>query len=107
MCHMDISLENVLMMEDVDSEAGFYPILADFGLVLNLSFDKDGAEQPFSTTMKRGKIPYMSPEMLQGMPFNGTSSDVFALGKCLISILTGTSRQLLGRRPFRALTMRV
>jgi tRNA A-37 threonylcarbamoyl transferase component Bud32 len=77
-CHLDISLENILM----DDEGTLK--ICDFGLsrVIEKYFF-------LGTSSKPGKTQYMSPEIYAGMEFSGEKSDVFSLGVVLFIMLAG------------------
>jgi serine/threonine protein kinase len=78
--HRDIKLENVLF----DNEQNMHVALIDFG---------------FSSRWKRGdhlfeeysgSPPYASPELMEGVPHDGTAPDIWALGVTLYILLTGS-----------------
>jgi serine/threonine protein kinase len=86
-CHLDCSLENML----VDSKLNVQ--LTDFGVAADLS----GRERPvrliFHPRGKPGKMSYLAPEALLQIPADPYAMDLFALGVCLFMML-------LGCRPF-------
>jgi len=79
-CHLDLSLENLLMHDG-------YVKICDFGLARQMpepdaSFDGVAANKP-------GKIGYMSPEIFGGQSFHGFQADVYSCGVILFIMLTG------------------
>jgi len=75
--HRDVSPRNVLIGYDGTVK------LIDFGIAKAVGNRvKTGPGQVW------GKVPYMSPEQIQGLPLSG-QSDVFAAGICLYELLTG------------------
>ncbi len=77
--HRDVSPQNLFVTVD-----GVAKIL-DFGVS---KMQKDGPRT--RTGVLKGKLPYMSPEQIQGEPLDARS-DVFALGVCVWEALTGNS----------------
>jgi serine/threonine-protein kinase len=73
--HGDLSPSNVMVCTD-----GAVKVL-DFGLARPA-----GAEK--STSSVGGKLPYLAPELLSGMP-NDAQTDVYALGAILYELFTG------------------
>eukprot|EP00475_Leptophrys_vorax_P021643 TRINITY_DN293_c0_g1_i1.p1 TRINITY_DN293_c0_g1~~TRINITY_DN293_c0_g1_i1.p1 ORF type:complete len:310 (-),score=82.73 TRINITY_DN293_c0_g1_i1:36-965(-) len=76
-CHLDLSLENLLM----DSEGRLK--ICDFGLAREIS------KVPFKCLSRPGKPQYMSPEVFACQDFYGERSDMFSLGVILFVILSG------------------
>lgn len=90
-CHLDLSLENLLLTGDHDM-----PDLkiCDFGLARFIQCQTINGVQhelPYSPAVgtKPGKLGYMSPEVFAGLPFSGTISDVWSMGVILFILLTG------------------
>eukprot|EP01083_Nonionella_stella_P097255 273356_1 len=96
-CHLDISLENLILTEDGKV------VIADFGACIKIPYndaEKNVGNQlgntkrerclvePLSTP--RGKFFYMSPEILRHeAPFDGHSVDLYALGPILFMMVFG------------------
>jgi serine/threonine protein kinase len=76
-CHLDLSLENLLM--DGDGKLK----ICDFGLAREIS------KVPYKCLNRPGKIQYMSPEIFSCQDFYGEKSDMFSLGVILFVILAG------------------
>jgi len=76
-CHLDLSLENLLM--DGDGKLK----ICDFGLA------RETSKVPFKCLSRPGKIQYMSPEVFSCQDFYGDKSDMFSLGVILFVILSG------------------
>jgi len=111
-CHLDLSLENLLLTGDHNQ-----PDLkiCDFGLARFIQFQptssspnkmnaagtvitsgvNDGhttkVEVPYPPAVgtKPGKLGYMAPEVFAGLPFMGTLCDVWSMGVILFILLTG------------------
>ena len=83
--HRDISPDNLMMTKD-----GVTKVL-DFGLAKGS--EKSGVTK---TGELKGKIPYMSPEQIEGRPLDART-DLFSLGVTFYWLLCG-------RRPFDAVT---
>lgn len=82
-CHLDFSLENLLVDHLGDLK------LNDFGVARQISSDSAEPHQlPGYRHEKPGKLRYMAPEVLLGLPFNGFQADMFALGVTLFCMLT-------------------
>lgn len=75
-CHRDIKLENVLVDEKDNVK------LIDFGFSLKCN-------NKTRLVSFCGTPPYMSPELSAKNPYNGQSSDVWALGVALYLMTTG------------------
>jgi serine/threonine-protein kinase len=84
--HRDVSPSNIMI-----SWGGVSKIL-DFGIAKAVVSSVKRSRTEVGTI--KGKIPYMSPEQLQGLPLDGRS-DVFSLGVILYESLCGS-------RPFPA-----
>lgn len=84
--HRDVSPSNIML-----SWGGVSKIL-DFGIAKAVVSSVKRSRTEVGTI--KGKIPYMSPEQLQGLPLDGRS-DVFSLGVILYESLCGS-------RPFPA-----
>jgi len=82
-CHLDFSLENLLMDSNYDVK------LCDFGVARQVP--SDGSKFAGITREKPGKLRYMAPEVLGGQPFDGKAADMFSLGVTLYSMLTGNA----------------
>ena len=84
--HRDVSPDNLMLTRD-----GVTKVL-DFGIA-KMTDQRGGVTK---TGELKGKIPYMSPEQIQGHPMDGRS-DLFSLGVTFYWLLTG-------KRPFDAAT---
>jgi serine/threonine protein kinase len=73
-CHRDLKLENILLNENNN------PILCDFGYA---GFIKDSDK--FTDFI--GTNSYASPEILEGIPYDGIKSDIFSLGVLLFCMI--------------------
>jgi len=80
-CHLDISLENILIDETNDCIK-----LCDFGL--SRSFLNENKPFPGSP-IRPGKLNYIAPEIVSYQPFHGDKADSFSLGIILFMFLTG------------------
>ena len=95
MCHLDVSMENVLL------DRALCPKLADFGAARLLPSQGCECEGPGGKRVlllcdgvqgtRPGKERYMAPEMVQGLPFDGRLVDSFSLGVILFCMLTSSS----------------
>lgn len=81
--HRDISPDNIVLCRDGTTK------VVDFGLARTMQ-EEDNLTR---STELRGKLSYMAPEYLQGLPLDGRA-DVFSLGVTLYWLLTR-------RSPFR------
>ncbi len=83
--HRDIKLENML----IDNAADMNVTLIDFGFsTLRRPTDPLLEDYP-------GSPAYAAPELMQGIPYPGYSSDVWAMGVSLYVLLTGMSPLVL------------
>jgi len=80
LCHLDFSLENILI--DFD---GCLKI-CDFGVAIELPPER--TLLPGFKDNLPGKLHYMAPEVFAGQPFNGKRADSFGLGVTLFCMLT-------------------
>ncbi len=91
--HRDISPHNVLVSWDGAVK------LSDFGIAKAAE-----ATRVTQSGLIKGKIGYMSPEQVEGLPLDGRS-DLFAVGILLHEILTG--QRLFGGAPDRVVLNRI
>ena len=75
-CHLDISLENILVAEDNTVR------LCDFGLA------SKGRHFPRSS-QKRGKAGYIAPEIFAGLDYDGRKADVWSAGVAFFTMIVG------------------
>jgi len=80
-CHLDFSLEN-LLMDDVGQIK-----ICDFGV--SRVMPEDGSCFAPLAHEKPGKLRYMAPEILRGEAFDGRKADMFSLGVVLFMCLAG------------------
>jgi len=76
--HRDLSPENIFITKDDTCKIG------DFGQAMLVQHAQEHNLQ------RAGKVGYMSPEALAGLPVDAIASDVFSLGVCLFIMLTGS-----------------
>ena len=81
--HRDVSPDNIMLTRDGVSK------VLDFGIAKSTD-----VEEVTGTGEIKGKIPFMSPEQLQGLPLD-RRSDLWSLGVTMYWLLTG-------KRPFDA-----
>ncbi len=79
-CHLDLSLENLLLDAREDLK------ICDFGLAREIKNNQKFAAE---VKNKPGKLGYMSPELFGGQAFDGRACDVYSSGVILFIILTG------------------
>jgi serine/threonine protein kinase len=77
--HRDFKLENIL----IDSQ--FNLKVCDFTLAK--TFAEGSSVGVFYTRV--GTEKYMAPEILEGKPYKGNTTDIFALGVILFVLVTG------------------
>jgi len=81
-CHRDIKLENVLISKTSRSGTRRL-VMIDFGFAAPIpSPDHKFTDHP-------GSVCYAAPELLRGLPYDGTKVDIYALGVTLYTILHG------------------
>lgn len=83
--HRDLKPDNILFVDDV-------PRVADFGLGKRLDADDSGLTR---THVFMGTEPYAAPEQFSSTKDVGPPADVYALGKLLWEMLTGTEPEVL------------
>ena len=76
--HRDIKLENIML----ESENSLKIVLIDFGFSSVQPIDQLLCDYP-------GSPVYAAPELLNGEPYLGTKSDIWALGISLYTMVTG------------------
>jgi len=97
-CHLDLSLENILL-----SESGDF-VLGDFGVARC----GDDTQESAGASTWIGKAKYMAPEILVNQGFDGFKADVYSLGVILFCLLYNShpyespSLQCLGYRLIRS-----
>ncbi len=80
--HHDIKLENILLHRSSEG-APLIARISDFGLACLIN-------KPGEYLMKfSGTEAYSSPEILEGRPYDGSKSDIYALGVLLYICITG------------------
>ena len=88
LAHHDVSLENVVL---TSKQQGIAQII-DLGMCLRVPVlnekSKDGQVMLFPQSCC-GKASYMAPEVVQEEPFDPFAADVWSLGVCLYTMLTG------------------
>lgn len=81
LAHMDVSLENILVMDKVKPTV----VLCDFGSACH-----ENKEVVAKNGVRPGKLNYSAPELFGQAPiFHPVAVDVFALGVCIFHLLTG------------------
>ena len=88
--HRDVSPANILLAYDGQVK------LIDFGVA-----KATGSTAQTQVGMLKGKLSYMAPEQVRGLPADARS-DIFSLGICLYEMLTG-ERLFLGQTDFETL----
>lgn len=82
-CHLDLKLENIIYNRETNSIK-----IIDFGFAQYTKsshyIDKERKLKSFC-----GSIHYVSPEIINNIPFYGTKADVWSLGILLYALLTG------------------
>jgi len=76
-CHLDLSLENVLLSETGEIRIG------DFGVARSVG------EPHGSGNTRVGKPKYMAPEIAADMQYDGFKADVYSLGVVLFCLMYG------------------
>lgn len=79
-CHLDLSLENVLLTSDG------VPKICDLGLARIFTHGQAFRGSKFT---RPGKIAYMAPEVFAGDDFHGDKVDVWSLGIVMFVLLFG------------------
>jgi len=97
--HRDLSLENVLVIENENYVEGkmpkLRPVICDFGLATE--------HQPGQLVETLGKSSYMSPECFYGK-YDGKKNDIWCLGVILVIMMIGAPPYTkIGDRPFQYL----
>ena len=77
--HRDIKFENILF----DDPKNMHIVLIDFGFA---TYRKPS--DPLLTDYP-GSPAYAAPELMMGIPYTGYASDVWAIGVCLYTMVTG------------------
>ena len=76
--HRDLKIENILLTSLHEPHIK----LADFGFATRISPDQ-------LLTTRIGSIEYMAPEIILSQPYDGSKSDIWALGVILFAMLFG------------------
>eukprot|EP01006_Ploeotia_vitrea_P041633 TRINITY_DN66557_c7_g1_i1.p1 TRINITY_DN66557_c7_g1~~TRINITY_DN66557_c7_g1_i1.p1 ORF type:complete len:374 (+),score=219.91 TRINITY_DN66557_c7_g1_i1:1-1122(+) len=80
-CHLDVSLENMMMDDNYDCK------VIDFGMARQFTSTTVFQATP---TEKPGKLGYMAPEIYAAQQFRGDQADIYSAGVVLFMMLTGT-----------------
>mmetsp|Transcript_24382 Transcript_24382/g.36580 ORF Transcript_24382/g.36580 Transcript_24382/m.36580 type:complete len:393 (+) Transcript_24382:52-1230(+) len=84
-CHLDLSLENVLLSTDRQ-----HVKICDFGMAREIAYNEEGSVVKYlPKDGLPGKPKYKAPEIFAAKPFDGTKADIFSLGVCLFILLVG------------------
>ena len=83
-CHLDIKLENIKYNPSTNKIK-----LMDFGFAQETTSLTKQGRVPKIQTVYCGSVNYVSPEIVDNIPFDGKKADVWSLGVCLYAILTG------------------
>jgi len=83
-CHRDISLENILILNNRCC------LIMDFGMTFRVPYTESGERQLVSAAGTMGKWNYMAPEIaLNTTPFDGHTVDLWAVGVILFMMVVG------------------
>ncbi|MDP9068262.1 MAG: serine/threonine-protein kinase [Actinomycetota bacterium] len=85
MVHRDVKPQNILVIPRNDSDSADRAYLTDFGLVRPVASESSATR----TGQVFGSIPYMAPEIIEGIPADGRA-DVYALACVVYESLTGS-----------------
>ncbi|ETO08627.1 hypothetical protein RFI_28760 [Reticulomyxa filosa] len=80
-CHLDLSLENILLDQKTDTVK-----LCDFGLCRKMLSNKKAFE---AASIRPGKKSYIAPEVYNYSPFYGDKADIFSLGVIYFILFCG------------------
>jgi len=82
-CHRDLKLENILVANtQVGNKKEVRAILIDFGFAGLMSPNHKFEDYP-------GSVCYAAPELISGIPYDGSKVDIYALGVTLYTMLHG------------------
>ena len=85
MVHRDVKPQNILVIPPDSSNTSERVYLTDFGLVRPVGSESSATR----TGQVFGSIPYMAPELIEGIPADGRA-DVYALACVVFECLTGS-----------------
>jgi len=83
-CHLDLKLENIKYNRNDNSIK-----ILDFGFAQETTRKTRMGMIPKKQNIFCGSVHYVSPEIVLNIPFDGKKSDIWSLGVCLYTILTG------------------
>lgn len=85
-CHRDMSMENVMVTNDLSRA-----VIIDLGMALRVERNPiTGEFYPFPNPGQCGKAAYMAPEVVANVsPYDGAAADIWALGIILFALLAG------------------
>ena len=85
MVHRDVKPQNILITPRDSSDGADRAYLTDFGLVRPVASESSATR----TGQVFGSVPYMAPELIEGIPADGRA-DVYALACVVYESLTGS-----------------
>ena len=75
-CHIDLKLSNIVLDKD------YHPVICDFGFSKMIS-------EKYKLTDYLGTKPYVAPEIIKNIPYDGIKADIFSLGVILFQLVLG------------------
>ncbi len=75
-CHIDLKLSNIVL------DADYHPVICDFGFSRKIS-------EKYKLKAYLGTRPYVAPEIIKNIPYDGIKADIFSLGVILFHLVLG------------------